>query len=535
MKDNTINILSLFIFVSILSCENNKHELSEDEVTISEELKEKFEHSEELVYSNDTLLASEEVLTYYKDTDFNPIWITKSTLNDRGQELFEFIGDARNHGLIPEMFHYKMIKKTKDSSILDAEMMLSNAFMLFITHINVGCIDTSDYSYRWKKELIDFDISEELKQVTAGSSAVDVIESHQPDFWEYAQLHNGLTLFLKNYALDSNHYDIPAFKDDSTSCYIATHEALIGHSFLDSTVSNQDSMFIHQLKLFQKTNGLLDDGIVGKWTSKALNKSNQDRFYSAALSLEKWRWKKVYPEKYIRINIPEFTLYFVKNKQAIRKHRVIVGAYITQTPEFQATLKTMVTNPFWHVPYSIASTEILYAVRKDSSYFSKKGFKLFKNGNRVSPNDVDWSNVKRNNFGYRVRQDGGGGNSLGKIKFLFPNRHSVYLHDTPSKRLFKNDIRAYSHGCIRLHQPFDLAKEILLQDNHKIKGDTLDRLIIRGNQRVLELADPFEVYIEYFTATADSSGNVIFHPDIYGRDEKFIKHTFKKFNESTQP
>src|SRR5690606_33717607 len=136
------------------------------------------------------------------------------------------------------------------------------------------------------------------------------------------------------------------------------------------------------------------------------------------------------------------------------KHRVVVGALETPTPEFHASMERMVTNPFWSVPFSIASTEILYAARKDTAYFSKKGYKVFKNGETVDPTTVNWSNVKESNFGgYRVRQDAGGGNSLGRIKFLFPNEHAVFIHDTPSKSLFSNDVRAYSHGCIRLHQP----------------------------------------------------------------------------------
>jgi murein L,D-transpeptidase YcbB/YkuD len=148
--------------------------------------------------------------------------------------------------------------------------------------------------------------------------------------------------------------------------------------------------------------------------------------------------------------------------------------------------------------------------------------KIFRDGAEVDPNTVDWSKVNNTNFRYKVRQDGGGTNSLGRIKFLFPNHHAVYFHDTPSKRLFQNDVRAYSHGCVRLHLPFDIAKSLLVDDEQKMIPDTLDSLIARGTQRVVELNSPFEVYIEYYTATGDSLGNIKFHPDVYGRDKRFL-------------
>ncbi|MBD3637068.1 MAG: L,D-transpeptidase family protein [Crocinitomicaceae bacterium] len=525
------NILSLVTLVSIQACSVNSRELSEEEMVISEELKSKFENTDLLVFDQDTLLASKEVLSYYKAIDYEPIWITKKELNSSGREMLDLIENSRDYGLHPEMFRYSLINKMKDTSILDAELMLTNAFFLFTTHVDVGCIDPISYLYVWKKDSLDFDLNAELDKVREGTSVKKVATAHQPDFWEYRQLQSGLAKFLDEYPLDTFQFDIPAFKDDSVKCYAAAHEALLGHQFIDSTISKKDSAFLVQLKVFQKMNGLAQDGIVGKWTGRALNKSNLDRYLQAALALEKWRWKEKFPDKYIRVNIPEFTLYFVDSNKVKNKHRVVVGAYLTQTPEFQATMRRMVTNPFWHVPYSIASTEILVGAKKDSNYFAKRGYKVFQDGNQVDPSSINWTTIGAGSFNYKIRQDGGGGNSLGRIKFLFPNHHSVFIHDTPSKSLFYNDVRAYSHGCVRLHQPFDLAKAILVSENHKVPGDSLDAYVRRGLQRVIELDDPFEVYLEYFTATGDSSGNVIFHPDIYNRDEKYIEYSFKRFEQ----
>jgi L,D-transpeptidase YcbB len=534
MKRYLLFILSTAALVSIFSCNGNSEELTEDEIEISEKLKSRFQSSDLLVFDQDTLLASDEVLSYYKTHDFHPIWVNQSSLNDKGTELFNLVSHSREHGLHPEMFHFKSLENSINSEILDAEVLLTNAFFLFTTHVEVGCIDTSSLEYVWKKDAISFSLTEELEKVKNGTAVSEIISSLEPDFWEYKQLQKGLVDFLGEYPLDTNHYDIPAFKEDSIKCYIAAREALIGHSFIDSTISREDSAFIDQLKIFQKVNGLADDAVVGKWTGRALNKSNLDRFYQAALSLEKWRWRDKLPAKYIRVNVPEFTLYFVSDDAVKSKHRVVVGSQVTPTPEFHASMKTMVTNPFWHVPYSIASTEILVGAKKDSAYFSKRGYKVFQDGSQIDPSSVNWSDVSQGNFGYRVRQNGGGGNSLGRIKFLFPNSDFVFIHDTPSKRLFQNDVRAYSHGCVRLNRPFDLAKAILIEENHNLEGDTLDSYVRRGIQRVIELKDTFEVFIEYYTATGDSSGNVIFHPDIYGRDAKYIENTIKRFDRIEQ-
>lgn len=523
-------ILILALFVTLASCGGAEtDEVTEAEIAVSELLKSKFDSTQHLVYESDTLMANAEVLAYYNANTFYPIWTERTQLNAAGTEFIGMIEEAYDYGFLPEMFRSNLIHKMVDSSLVDAEMLLTNAFYLYATHINLGCIDTSDFSYTWKKDSLTYSLDAELDRVRNGENVTEVITCHQPQYWDYLQLQKGLVAFLDSFELDTNHYEIPPFKEDSVDCYDAAKVALIGHLYVDSISAVDDSIFIERLKAFQLINGLKDDAVVGKWTGRALSKSNRDRFYQAALSLEKWRWKKEVPSRYIRVNIPEFTLYFIDSNEVKRKHRVVVGAYATKTPEFHATMVRMITNPYWHVPYSISSTEILYGARKDSAYFSKRGYTITQGGSSVDPTTVDWSSVKQGNFPYRVRQNGGGGNSLGRIKFLFPNQHSVYLHDTPSKRLFANDVRAYSHGCVRLHEPFDLAKSILELDQHKIQADTLDSLIIRGAQRVIELENTFEVFIEYYTATGDSLGNIIFHPDIYGRDEKYLTNSLKKF------
>ena len=526
----TFNILLLSIFVTITSCDTDSSFFGEEIISINEQLESKISENSEMIFYDDTLLAKTEILEIYNQNDYEPFWINDSSLNKNGEAMVFLVENAYNYGLLPEFFHNSSLHKSIDSSLVDTEIMLTNSFLLYITHLSVGFLDTTNMQYTWRKDSLDFDLIDAIEEVREFENVTDLVESYQPKHWEYVQLQKGLGKFMSEFKLDTSHFIIPKFKEDSVKCYSIAKKALIAHHFLDSA-NTDDSIFIQKIKEFQLINGLLDDAIVGKWTGRVLGYSNTDRFYQAMISLEKWRWKKSdeMPERYIRVNIPAYTFKFWNKNEVVSKHRVIVGAYATQTPEFHATLRRFVTNPFWLLPYSIASTESLYGIKKDSSYFSDRGMKIFRDGEEVDPGTVDWSVVNRTNFRYRVRQDGGGGNSLGRIKFLFPNHHAVYFHDTPSKRLFKNDIRAYSHGCVRLHLPFDFAKSLLEVDEHLIVADTLDSLIIRGTQRVVELNTPFEVYIEYYTAVGDSLGNIIFYPDVYGRDEKFLSGIKEEF------
>ncbi|MCH2234326.1 MAG: L,D-transpeptidase family protein [Crocinitomicaceae bacterium] len=522
-------ILILSLFVTCVSC--GGRELTEEAVQVSELLGEALANNPDLIFDSTSLKSKELIIEYYAENDNAPVWIHKSSLNNRGKEMYAEVENAYYHGLLPEMYRFSAIEKSMKEDITKTELLLTNAFFLMTTDLAVGFMDSTSKEIFWKGDSINFDLKTQLNKVFE-DSIKNVITENEPTYWEYHQLKNGLQEFVNTYPLDTNTYEIPKFKDDSVACYAATKKALLGHGFLDSTDAENDSIFIESIKTFQKVNGLLDDAIVGKWTSRKLAQSNLERFYQGALALEKWRWKtNPYPERYIRVNIPEYTLYFVDSNLIKRKHRVIVGAYATQTPEFHAKMKTMVTYPYWHLPFSISSTEFFWAAKKDTSYARRKGYKMFRNGEEVDAATVDWTGVTQFNFPYKVRQEGGNTNSLGRIKFLFPNKHMVFIHDTPGKYLFKNDIRAYSHGCVRLHQPFELAKAIITSEENKIINDTLDSIVYRKEQRVIEVKKKFEVFIEYISAVGDSSGNAIFYPDVYGRDDKYLNNTLRKIKE----
>jgi murein L,D-transpeptidase YcbB/YkuD len=191
-------------------------------------------------------------------------------------------------------------------------------------------------------------------------------------------------------------------------------------------------------------------------------------------------------------------------------------------------LNKIIAYPYWNVPYSISSEEILPAVKANPNYLARHRYTLYKNGDTIDPSTVDWKSIRQTSFPFKVVQDVGRSNSLGIIKFNFPNSHSVYFHDTPSKSLFGADVRAYSHGCMRTQNPVDLATRILERDvvgrktNDVIIPDSLDSIMSRGKNYTIKLLDPIPVYIEY-VSVARIGEQMITHIDIYGRDEEYLK------------
>jgi len=528
MSKNNLNykifILFSLAFVTFFGCKSAEKTAKEIEIELSDRLQSKFSTHNFQFQTKDSLVFSQ-TSDFYNSNNFRPIWVNDTSLTEQGFELFQLLSNSKNYGLWPSFYSVNEISSLIEDSLLDAEVLLTNGLILFSTHLQAGVLDkdTSIYFNNFKQN-IDFSHADLLRQITDGKSVSEVVLDVQPKLWEYQQLQKGLAQFVNQFKLDTITVDVPRIKDDSAKCYDAARKALVAIDFMTEDSAKNDSLFLESLKAFQLANGLKDDAVVGKWTGRMLEKSNNDRFLAAAVSLEKWRWKAkdTIPDRYIWVNLPSYTLKLFDKNQLVRQHRVVVGAYGTQTPEFHAKLKRMVTNPFWYVPYSIASTEILTGIKRDTNYLDRRGYKIFRDGEEVNAKTVDWEEVGETNFRYNVRQNGGGGNSLGKIKFLFPNKHAVYIHDTPSKSLFMNDIRAYSHGCVRLHQPFDLAKAILKIDQHKVESDSLEPMIKRGVKRILELNTPIDVYIEYYTATGDSLGEITFYPDMYNRDEKYI-------------
>jgi len=280
-----------------------------------------------------------------------------------------------------------------------------------------------------------------------------------------------------------------------------------------------DAELTAAVERFQARHGLNQDGLVGPATRAALNIGPDKRARQIAVALERLRWlNRDRGKRHVVVNLAGFEMALVEDGERVFISRVIVGkARRHRTPEFSDEIEHMVINPTWNVPMSIAREEILPELQANPTYLAQKNMELV--GSEIDPIFIDWSIVTPETFPGRIRQRPGSGNALGRVKFMFPNRFSIYLHDTPTRSLFARDMRAYSHGCIRVQRPLDFAYE-LLEPQESDPAAAFQRWLDAGTERYVHLREPVPVHVTYRTALVDAGGRDQFRGDIYRRDSK---------------
>jgi murein L,D-transpeptidase YcbB/YkuD len=278
---------------------------------------------------------------------------------------------------------------------------------------------------------------------------------------------------------------------------------------------------------FQRRHGLEPDGVAGKATLSALNVPASQRVRQIEANLERWRWlPEDLGERYILVNVADYTLEVVELGRLVLDMKVIVGKPYRHTPVFSDVMTTIVINPTWYVPRRIAIVDKLPLIRKDPNYLKKMGMHVTSgdgaHAKEVDPRTVDWTKIGPKHFPFRLSQAPGPQNALGRVKFLFPNRFNVYLHDTPSRELFGKTERNFSSGCIRIEKPVDMADYLLTNQpgwNPQRVRDTIDSM----RETSIHLDRPIPVHLLYWTVFVDGVGDLQFRPDIYSRDEKLIR------------
>jgi murein L,D-transpeptidase YcbB/YkuD len=273
---------------------------------------------------------------------------------------------------------------------------------------------------------------------------------------------------------------------------------------------------------FQERHGLEPDGSVGKETLMALNVTAEDRVRQIRVNLaQRDTMPKETADRFVVVNIPDFRLRVIDHGKRVLGMKVVLGQRRQwQTPLIDSQIKYLILNPRWNVPSGIFAKELIHDLRKDPTYLKRHGMKAISTdsgGGELDPDAIDWTQVSATNPHMRIVQHEGAGNSLGRIKFMFPNPYDVYLHDTPMKKLFARNMRALSHGCVRVEHPLDLA-ELLMSDNPSWSREKIQRAIDSGRNQDIPLSAPVPVHIIYRTAWVDEKGNVNFRDDIYGRD-----------------
>lgn len=286
-----------------------------------------------------------------------------------------------------------------------------------------------------------------------------------------------------------------------------------------------DSGLQAAVEAFQRDNGLVDDGAAGARTISAINAGPEKRLSQVLVNLERLRWQDGDPgPRYFRVNIPDFSVTLRDQGTVLWQSRVVVGELKTRTAEFSDVMTYMVVNPTWHIPDSIAVRSFLPKLQRDPSVLQRQNIRLLtRGGTEINPALVDFTQYTPENFPFRIKQRPDTDNALGKVKFIFPNNHSIYMHDTPHRELFARDARAFSNGCIRLEKPVELAQVLLGAQGTADPAATFDGLLAGGKERRVDLDRPIPVHIEYRTVFVDDAGTVRYRSDIYGRDAEVFR------------
>ena len=298
-----------------------------------------------------------------------------------------------------------------------------------------------------------------------------------------------------------------------------THDLPVGARVDYSTYGG---LLVSAVEKFQERHGLDADGIIGPATLRALNVTTEQRIDQLRVNLERARWVlDNLEDDFVIVNIAGFEVRVFRNREQEWSTRAVVGKTYRKTPAFKSEMKYLVFNPTWTVPYSIATKDLLPAIQRDPQYLVNRNF-VVKNrdGNIVDPATIDWNALSRRSFPYTLVQQPGTNNALGEIKFMFPNKYAVYLHDTPSKALFGKSARAFSSGCVRVEHPFDFAEQLLGPDGwdaERIQAERMSR-----EMRSVVLSKPMPVLLLYWTAEVGADGEIRFYEDVYERDQAVL-------------
>jgi murein L,D-transpeptidase YcbB/YkuD len=498
--------------------------------------------------NGELLYASFMLETFYKRKNFQPAWVLNDLKLEQATYLVDSIEASYLEGLTPDHYHLKAIKTLLSEvhenrskkvpqdpeKLVDLDLLLTDAFLLLGCHFSAGCVNPVTIEAEWFTKQGKIDAAAVLEIALKENRVKETLQGLLPPQDSYAKLKQALNAYRK-IVIKGGWPAIPegpslkiGFQDERI---IPLRQRLILSGQLDPDDSlptlTFDSALENAVKKFQKLHGLDIDGVVGPATLKALNASAEARARQIELNLERMRWiYRNLGQRYIIVNIADFTLDVVENNKKELSMKVVVGKPFWNTPVFSDQMIYIVLNPSWNVPHSIAVQETIPKIKKDPDYLAKHNMKILKGWSEdeenIDPNSIDWSSLDAREFTYRFRQEPGPLNPLGSIKFVFPNEFGVYLHDTQSKGLFAKSVRSFSHGCIRLEKPLDLA-EYLFKDTPEWTTEKLQAAIETGEEQNIRLPEPVDIHILYLTAWVDDDGLLHFRDDIYGRDEQLDK------------
>jgi murein L,D-transpeptidase YcbB/YkuD len=486
-----------------------------------------------------------EVVKYLYDKNSDEArWSREAKWTPVGNLLIKFIENARLYGLFPEDYHFENISSINRQFEVDsqarkdavrwskADVLLTDGLLQIIKDVKLGRLQKDSITLRTDSVLTKEFYEQQVEKIIQSISVTRIVDSLEPSIKEYQELKEGIKDFLDS-ANFKDYTPVPYPVTDSAAYQLALRTRLFEEGLLDSLT---DSLHVPAaIKKYQGKMKLKVDGKAGGETIRSLNLTDKDKFVRIALSLDKYKMLPAkMPEKYVWVNLASYFMQ-LKDSDTVRiSSRVVIGKPLTRTPELTSSISEMITYPQWSVPQSIIVKEFLPELKKDPGYLAKKGFSLLDMKNEeVDPYFVDWSKYKAG-IPYRIVQGSGDDNALGIMKFNFPNKYAVYLHDTNQRYLFAQASRALSHGCVRVQEWQKLCNYILQNDSTYIislgnssftKADSVSGWLNRKEKHFIPVKFRIPLFIRYFTCEG-KDGKIVFYDDIYDEDRRLKERYF---------
>jgi murein L,D-transpeptidase YcbB/YkuD len=466
---------------------------------------------------------------FYGSRHFEPIWLDtaangEAQFSEPALKILQLFEAAASEGLRPEDYLTPDLDpagaRGDPLKLAALETAFSGATLRYASHIYNGRIRPQSVAENFDIAPKKLDEAALLVQLATSPDPVAVLAALEPTHPEFRALKAALATFEQT---DANRpapiAQGPTLKPGMSDPRVPALRTRLSLSPVDGLV--YDDSLVAAMKTFQASLDLEVDGVMGPATLVALNGGVPITRADILANMERWRWMPRDLGAFnVLVNIPEFRLAINRDGQETYTTRVVVGTTKNQTPIFSDSIRHVVVNPYWNVPSSIVRGEVAPAVLRNPGYIDNQNMDLLYNGAPVSPWQVNWSMVSPTNFPFRVRQRPGAGNALGQIKFLFPNKHDVYLHDTPSKSLFARSSRALSHGCVRVENPMAFA-DALMANEANISRASLEAMF-GPSERWVNPEKQIPVHLAYFTLRVEADGTLRSYGDIYGHNARLI-------------
>jgi murein L,D-transpeptidase YcbB/YkuD len=487
------------------------------------------------IFPGTTIFEPRLVETFYQSRGYQPAWIDATY----AQEMLQLLKSSEDEGLNPADYHYEELLalreeyrkawSDKDSLRAQAEVLLTDGIVLYARHLIQGKVDprTLDASWNYaRRDIVPAAVAEKLAAAIASRRVAQVLAEFKPDTGFYALMKQQLQHY-RQLAAREQFSPVPAGlvlrPGDRLPNILPLRRRLKELSYLALDVPETDGFDAsveEAIRQLQRDHDLDVDGVVGEQSFQVLNQSFSDKVDRLRINMDRLRWiSQAVSDDFIVVNIAGYELYYMRNRDLVWETPVMVGTIKTRTPVFQAPLRYLEFNPTWNTPRSLIVRSLFPKFKANPQYVLDKDYKLYDGkGAEVEPMSIDWDAYTARTFPYRVVQMPGPDNAMGRVKFMFPNQHAVYLHDTPSRDLFSRSQRAFSAGCIRVKNPLELAR-VLLDDPKDWSAERIQSLLDSGEpQRVVRMQRNVDVLLMYWTVSPTTGGRLQFHHDIYALD-----------------